>query len=440
MKYKLYSFGILVVTVFFFITCKLINQGNIESEGDILNGQGILHASNLQPYDLFGSSVSISGDYAIVGAIFGSGSVSGTGAAYIFKINDTYWSEEAILHTSDLQGGDRFGTSVSISGDYAIVGASFEDGGRSNPATEAGAAYIFKRNGTNWSEEAILRASDLQSPDFFGNSVSISGDYAIVGAHYEAGGNGDPATSAGAAYIFKRNGTSWSEETILHASDIQEYDFFGTSVSISGDYVIVGADSEDGGNGSHIPVAGAAYIFKRSGSSWLEESILHASDLQSGDSFGGSVSISGDYAIVGASFEGGGSGDPARGAGAAYIFKRSGISWFEESILHASDLQGYDGFGVSVSISGDYAIVGAWLEDGGNGDPATEAGAAYIFKRNGTDWSEERILHASDLQSGDYLGGSVSISGDYAIVGADWEDGGQGDPVPEAGAAYLFNH
>ena len=175
---------------------------------------------------------------------------------------------------------------------------------------------------------------------------------------------------------------------------------------------------------------------------WVEKNILHASDLQADDSFGWSVSISGDYAIVGAYVEDGGTGDPASNAGAAYIFERNATSgiWEQKKILHASDLQASDSFGQSVAINGDNAVVGAYFEDGGTSDPASNAGAAYIFERNATSetWEQKKILHASDLQADDSLGQSVAISNDYAVVGASGEDGGTGDPASNAGAAYVY--
>ena len=370
--------------------------------------------------DQFSRSVSISGDYAIVGAHLEDAGGTSAGAAYIYKRSGSSWTQEAKLLASDPQAGDIFGYSVSISGDYAIVGAYFEDAG----GTNAGAAYIFKRSGTNWAEETKLLASDPQADDFFGRSVSISGDYAIVGAYFEDAGG----TNAGAAYIFKRSGTNWAEETKLIASDAQAGDSFGWSVSISGDYAIVGAYQEDAGDTD----AGAAYIYKRSGSSWTQEAKLLASDPQADDFFGVSVSISGDYAIVGAYREDAGTSNLIN-AGAAYIFKRSGTSWAEETKLLASDVQAFDWFGWSVSISGDYAIVGAYREDTGGID----AGAAYIYKRSGSSWTQEAKLRASDPQAGDIFGYSVSISGDYAIVGAYREDAGTSN-VSDAGAAYMF--
>jgi hypothetical protein len=408
----------------------------------------IIHASDMTANDLFAQCVSLSGDYAIMGADGedgGSGDpAASAGAAYIYERDSGgTWTQRAILHASDMQASDQFGYSVSVSGGYAIVGALSEDGGSGDPAASAGAAYIYERDaGGTWTQRAVLHASDMQEVDQFGYSVSISGGYAIVAALGEDGGSGDPTTGAGAAYIFERNaGGTWIQKVILHASDMQTYDQFGIAVSISGNYAIAGANYEDGGSG--IGKAGAAYVFERdAGGTWTQKTILHASDMQANDGFGYSVSISGDFAIIGAGSEDGGSGDPVWNAGAAYIFERDASgNWAQKNILHASDMQNTDWFGWSVSISGDYAIVGADWEDGGSGDPATDAGASYIFEREtGGNWEQLAILHASDLQTNDWFGHWVSISGSYAIVGALYEDGGNGGPASDSGAAYVYEN
>ena len=266
-----------------------------------------------------------------------------------------------------------------------------------------------------------ILASDKQADDWFGYSVSISGDTAIVGAHGKDTGGAD----AGAAYIYQYNGSTWVEQAKLQANDKQVDDLFGYSVSISGDTAIVGAHGEDTGGSS----AGAAYIYQYNGSTWVEQAKLQASDKQAGDLFGHSVSISGDTAIVGGYNEDTGGSS----TGAAYIYQYNGSTWVEQAKLQASDKETNDWFGrsVSISISGDTAIVGARYEKTGGND----AGAAYIYQYNGSTWAEQAKLQASDKQAGDLFGFSVSISGDTAIVGARHEDTGGKD----AGAAYIFD-
>jgi N-acetylglucosamine kinase-like BadF-type ATPase len=346
------------------------------------------------------------------------------GAAYIFTRSGTTWTQQAKIQASDKEQRDEFGYSVSISsdGNTAIVGAYLEDTG----ATDAGAAYIFTRSGGTWTQQAKIQASDKETNDWFGWSVSISGDgnTAIVGATGE--GTGD----TGAAYIFTRSGGTWTQQAKIQASDKQAYDNFGWSVSISsdGNTALVGSPGEGTGG----VLAGAAYIFTRSGTTWTQQQKIQASDKEQVDRFGYSVFISsdGNTAIVGAHGEDTG----ATSAGAAYIFTRSGTTWTQQAKIQASDKEANDQFGYSVSISGggNIAVVGAYLEDTG-GD---RAGAAYIFTRSGTTWTQQQKIQASNLEGGDEFGWSVSISsdGNTAIVGARSEDTG----ASGAGAAYIF--
>jgi hypothetical protein len=369
-------------------------------------GQKLL-ASDGAANDWFGITISMSGDYAIVGAYYDDDKGIESGSAYIFKWNGTGWSQQQKLLASDGAAGDNFGMSVSISGDYAIIGASVDDNYK-------GAAYIFRWDGASWSEQQKLLASDGAADDGFGWSVSIDGDRAVVGAY------GDDLYK-GSSYIFKRDGTSWVQQQKLVASDGAAFDEFGTNVSVSGDYAIVGAY----GNNNY---KGSAYVFKWDGVSWAEQQKLVASDGAMGDYFGKSVSISGDYAILGAHYD-----DSAKGS--AYVFKRDGTSWSEQQKLIALDGAGGDAFGMSVCINGDHAIVGACYDD----DMGTSSGSTYVFKRNGTSWSEQQKLTASDGAANDYFGYSVSISGDYASgyragVGADRD----GDNGINSGSAYMF--
>ena len=277
---------------------------------------------------------------------------------------DTNWgkpvpvvTERQKLLALDGIAGDYFGWSVSVSGDYAIVGAYYDDSAK-------GSAYIFKWNGTIWLEQQKLTDSDGAAGDYFSWSVSISGDYAIVGVRFDD----DNGNGSGSAYIFKRDVASWSQQAKLLASDGAAADEFGYSVSISGDLAIVGAPPDDDkGNSS-----GSAYIFKWNGTNWVQQQKLLASDGAAGDYFGRSVSRSGDYAIVGANY---GDGNVIN-SGSAYIFKWNGTNWVEQQKLTASDGAAEDYFGRFVSISGDYAIVGAYGDD----DMGEHSGSAYAFR------------------------------------------------------------
>ncbi len=390
-------------------------------------------ASDAQVNDKFGYSVSLSGDLAIVGAYGEDEGGNGAGAAYIFskdKGGAGQWGEVKKIIASDAQVAVFFGNSVSLSGDLAIVGASDE----SSVFNGAGAAYIFSKDqggAGQWGEVKKITASDAQAGDKFGVSVSLSGDLAIVGAYGDdSGGN-----NAGSAYIFSKDqggAGQWGQVKRITASDAQAGDSFGGSVSLSGDLAIVGADAEDlrGNN------AGAAYIFSKDqggAGQWGQVKKITASDAQEYDNFGYSVSLSGDLAIVGAYHEDAGGSN----AGAAYIFSKDhdgADQWGEVKKITASDAQAGDNFGSSVSLSGDLAIVGAHYEDAGGND----AGAAYIFSKDQggvNQWGEVKKITASDAQAVDYFGVSVSLSDDLAIVGAYYEDAGGSN----AGAAYIYS-
>ena len=322
---------------------------------------------------------------------------------------------EVKLTASDGATDDWFGRSVAISGDYAVVGA-YCDGGAGR---DSGSAYIFKRDGTAWTEQAKITASDGAAYDYFGLSIAISGDYAVVGAY----GDADAGWGTGSAYIFKRDGTVWTEQAKITASDGAADDRFGASVAISGDYAVVGAYYGDGA----VLDSGSAYIFKRDGTAWTEQAKITASDGAAEDYFGASVAISGDYAVVGACWD----DDAGPGSGSSYIFKRDGTTWTGQAKIIASDGATSDYFGASVAISGDYAVVGAYLDD----DAVLDSGSAYIFKRDGTAWIEQAKITASDGAADDRFGRSVAISGDYAVVGAPYDD----DRGTNSGSAYIYD-
>ncbi|GHB58151.1 T9SS type A sorting domain-containing protein [Persicitalea jodogahamensis] len=313
------------------------------------------------------------------------------------------WTEIIKKTASNAVNYDYFGASVSISGEYAIVGTRGANYGQ-------GAAYIFRKDQDGidtWGLVKKLTASDAASGDNFGVSVSVSGEYAIVGVTGKNSG-------LGAAYIFRKDqdGTdTWGQVKKLTASDATIGGSFGVSVSVSGEYAIVGASGKN-----------AAYVYRKDQDgtdTWGQVKKLTASDAASGDGFGVSVSVSGEHAIVGAIGK-----DSYRGA--AYFFKKDQDgTWGNQQKITASDAAIGNSFGYSVSISGEYAIVGAQYKDSGRG-------AAYTFRKdqNGT-WGNEQKLTASDAANGDQFGASVSVSGEHAIVGAIGKDSGRG-------AAYTF--
>jgi len=369
---------------------------------------GELKLSDIDPaaFNKFGYSVAISGDYAVVGA---------NGSAFIFKREGFGWSVQTELTAGDTATNNRFGYSVAISGDYAIVGAYLDnDGGGSS-----GAAYVFRREGSSWIEQAKLTAGDAEDSDYFGCSVAISGDFAIVGAY----GDDDYGSSSGAAYIFKREGSSWIEQAKLTAGDAATSDYFGSSVAISGDFAIVGAYGDDDGGSS----SGAAYVFRREGSGWIEQAKLVAGDAAAEDFFGYSVSIRNEHAVVGAY----GDDDYGGSSGAVYVFKRVGTVWTEQAKLTASTAQAGDSFGYSVAVSGDELVVGA----PGDSDGGHWSGSIYIFRQENSVWNQEIKIRAADADPDERFGFCVAVSDDDVIAGA-WGDSEGGC---EAGAAYIYS-
>lgn len=352
-------------------------------------------------------SVSTSGDYTIIGAAEDTiGANYRQGAAYVFYKSGTTWTLQATLTASDGAAYDGFGNSVSISGDYAMIGAPYKNGGTFGPN---GAAYIFVRNGTSWVQQAKLTASDGGNSDGFGTSVGISGDYAVAGAPSHTIGLN---SQQGAAYVFARNGSLWTQQAKLTASDAASYDYFGTSTSISGDYVIAGARGDDVGANTD---QGSSYVFVRNGTSWTQQAKLTATTGAKDDYFGISVSISGTYAAIGAMGRDNGA---IANQGALYIFLRNGTAWTQQAVLTTSDAAANDFFGFSVNINGDYVVAGAlrYEYDNLNSVYKSNQGSAYIFNRFGTGWIQQGKFIASDGGQNDFFAASVSVSGDYTTI------------------------
>jgi hypothetical protein len=460
--------------------------------------QAYLKASNTDANDGFGHAMALSGDTLVVGAtgessnatgvngIQGNNLASGSGAVYVFTRNGTAWSQQAYLKASNAEASDAFGASVAISGDTLVVGATGESSNAigvngiqsNNSASYSGAAYVFIRNGTTWSQQAYLKASNTGTDDYFGLSVAISGDTLVVGAQGEAsnatGVNGDQtnnlAPMSGAAYVFTRSLGNWSQQAYLKASNTEANDVFSIRVALSGDTLLVGASGEDSsatgvnGNQSNNSASGsgAAYVFTRSAGIWSQQAYLKASNTEADDYFGHAVAISSETLVVGALGEssnatgvnGNQYNNSAAVSGAAYVFTRTGINWSQQAYLKASNTGASDWFGDSLAISGDMLVVGAFYEDsnatGVNGNQsnnlASDSGAAYLFTRTGTTWSQQSYIKASNTAAISYFGFSVAISANTLVAGAPTEDsnatgvnGNQGNTSAQSsGAAYTF--
>jgi hypothetical protein len=354
--------------------------------------------------DEFGTSVAVFGDTAVVGAYRADiGGNSNQGAAYIFVRNGANWTLQQKITSNDGAAFDEFGSSVDISGETVVVGANRDDIG-GNP--DQGSAYVYIRNGANWTQQTKLISDDGAAQDYFGERVGISGESVIVGARFDDIGG---VSDQGSAYIFARNGANWTQQTKLVANDGAATDYFGNSVAISGETVIVGASNDDivpnGGQGS-------VYIFIRNGANWTLQIKLIANDGGAADHFGHSVDISGETVIVGARDD-----DVSTNSdqGSAYIYIRNGASWTLQQKLTANDGAAGDFFGYSVGISGNTLVIGAFLDVIGTN---VAQGSAYIFIRNGVTWTQQAKLIANDGAGGNRFGNSVAILGETVVVGA----------------------
>ncbi|MEM6822558.1 MAG: FG-GAP repeat protein [Verrucomicrobiota bacterium] len=365
--------------------------------------------------DLFGYSVSLDGDTALVGAYGEDDNGSTSGSAYVLARNGNSWVHEAKLLPGDGAPDDWFGFSVSLSGQRALVSAH----GNDDAGDDSGSAYLFERVNGIWIEQCKLVTSDGQSRDYFGRSVSLDDDTALIGAY----GDDDNGSGSGSAYVFTNVQGSWNREAKLIASDGSHNDEFGRAVSFNGVSALIGARRDnDNGNDS-----GSAYVFINDKGIWSEEAKLTANDGARGDEFGISVSIDGDTALVGAHLD----DENASASGSAYIFIRSGNLWTQEAKLTASDGGFQNFFGNSVSINkGGIAIVGADKDN----EIGSNSGSAYLFVHNGNAWEQEIKFTAPDGRSGDRFGVSVSLGTDTAFIGSYRDD----DAGYNSGSVYVY--
>jgi len=431
----------------------------------------------LRRFDSFGSQVAVSSDTLVVAAA----SLLGGDSVTVFRRTGATWARERFLTPPDGRDDD-FGASVAVSGDTLVIGAPRSD----RIVSGSGTAFVYRRGFAGWALEAAIKAANAGSSDGFGRSVAIDGNTIVVGAGSEAsaatGVNGtspgpedNSRPASGAAYVFRRSGTSWTQEAYLKASNTGTGDGFGHSVAISGDTIAVSATGEDsaatGVNGSapgqdddSMASAGAVYVFHRSGTNWAQEAYVKASNTGAFDSFGDSVALSGDTVVVGASGEDSaatgvdgiapGPGDNSMAdSGAAYVFHRTGGAWAQQAYLKASNTGTGDGFGASVAVWRDTVVVGARFEDSGarGVDPGApgpddetklDSGAVYVFRLRST-WFQEAYAKSANSDAGDLFGSRVAIGPDTIAVGAPAEDSGfagsdSDNSLFNAGAAYLF--
>jgi cysteine-rich repeat protein len=466
-----------------------VDSASVDVASTLTEAVGYFKPSNTGPYYYFGSSLALSGDGSTlaIGAPLEDGVAFDQGAVYVFTRIGAVWSQQAHVNAPNPELDDYFGSSVSLSsdGNTLAVGAPQTSG---ETVGGTGEAYVFIRNGDLWSQQTYVKASNPDEDDLFGGDVALSGDgnTLAVGATGEGssatgidGNQADnSALQSGAVYVFVRDGNVWSQQAYVKASNTDAGDYFGRSVALSGDgnTLAVGAEGEDSnatgidGNQANDSAhnSGAVYVFVRDGGVWSQQVYVKASNTELWDWFGTSVTLSGngDTLAVGANAEDsnatGINGDQddnsASPAGAAYVFIRIDGVWSQQAYIKASNTDAQDEFGWSVALSGDgnTLAVGAHKEssnatgiDGDQADDSASAsGAAYVFVREGANWSQQAYVKASNTQYSNLFGYEVGVAndGNTLAVGAIFESSGatgiggnQDDNSASAsGAVYLY--
>ena len=347
------------------------------------------------------------------------------------------------LAASNVVQDDKFGYSVAVDGDIAVVGAHRDNADESSGIVDSGAAYVFTRSGgVVWDAGVKLTASDGAPYDNFGISVAVDGNTLVIGAP----GDDDNGTDSGSAYVFTKDPDSgeWTRKAKLTASDGEALDYFGHSVAVSGNTVLVGAyldDREETDTETGLEDSGSVYVFlKPSSTGWADgnETVKLAAAAADDDNFGTSVALDGNTAVIGAP----GDDDKGTDSGSAYFFTRDGLGNWDAGVeLTADDGKPGDSFGISVTVDGDTAVVGAYQHDpiAPDSDPNSpsyllDAGAAYVFTKNSDGWSQSVKLTADDRATGDYFGYSVAVNDGTVLVGAYQDD----DKGTDSGSAYIF--
>jgi hypothetical protein len=463
---------------------------------------------------MFGSDVDISDDTIAVGAYFersrqrtitngataASDSTAYNGAVYVYTRDNTSWSQQAYIKPSNAQQTNAFftyfGFTISLDNNTLAVGAqadpssqrtitnSSDDASTDGSRVGSGAVFVYTRSGTEWSQQAYIKASNNfqnSTDDQLGRSVALSGDTIVASANNEDTGDYYSNNNTGAAYVFTRSGTAWSEQTILRASNSDVEDKFGHKVDIDNNTLVVSSIMEDSNqatitNGTSSSsnndneMSGAVYVYTRSGTTWSQQAYIKASNNDGADFFGNSLSLSGDTLAVSATAEDSNqtsitngstssSDNSANGAGAVYIYTRSGTDWSQQAYIKPSNAIADMNFGTSVSLQGDLLVVGSQSEKSSsttiiNSNIASSdisksgSGATYVFKRSGTSWSQIAYIKAVNSRTEEYFGTETALDNSTIVVATTFEKSNQqgitngtsasSDSSNENGAAYVY--
>jgi hypothetical protein len=323
--------------------------------------------------------------------------------------------DPAKLLATDGDASDFFGSSVAIDGDTVVVGAYGDD----DKGSASGSAYVFVRDGGTWTQQAKLVPADVAANDWFGYAVAVDGDTVVVGAYKDDAKGAD----SGSAYVFVRTGGTWTQQAKLLASDGTAYDYFGTAVAVDAGTVVVGANCDDNDKG---PDSGSAYVFVRTGGTWTQQAKLVPADGAASDYFGYAVAVDAGTVVVGAY----GDDDKGSDSGSAYVFVRTGGTWTQQAKLLAADGDAGDRFGDAVAVDAGTVVVGASYDD----DKGPYSGSVYVFTRTGGTWTQQAKLTAADGAAYDRFGYAVAVDGDTIVVGAYQDD----DKGTNSGSAYVF--
>lgn len=388
-------------------------------EGEWLQTHELFSADRFG-YGYFGHSVSLINNRALVGAyrLYDS-DTNGAGAAFIFDLVSSNWVESQKLFMEDGRNGDSFGYSVDLSENRLIIGAYREE---DTGFTNSGSAYIYDLNDGIWSLSQKLTTTIKNSYDYFGFSVSINGDHALIGAY----GNDAISEDAGAAYIFDYNGSEWTQSSMLLPLINNNPKNFGSSTKLHNNQAIIGVLYHNN-NGFD---SGAAYIFEQTNQQWLQTQIIRPNDGDTQDLFGFSLGASSTALFISSIVD----DDNGPNSGSVYTFKQNNGLWSQDEKLNSNEIIGstQDSFGISVSFKGNRVAIGAHLDD----DKGYNSGSVYIFDLINDSWNLTQKITANDIDENSYFGYSVSLSGDRLLIGA--PQGifvGTGD----IGSAYIFD-
>ena len=466
--------------------------------------ESYIKSANIDSGDQLGTSLAIDQDTVVAGVHqYENSAATDSGAALVFVRSNRTWSQEQLLEPSNIDTSDLYGFSVDVSGDTLVVGSPKEDSNSTSIATsedsndsspDSGAVFVYTRSGSTWSLEAYIKPSNSKPSNQFGYSVAIDGDTLVVGAPFEDGNqssitNTDSTASpadytteydSGAVYVFKRSGTTWTQDAYIKSSNNTGGYNFGKVVAVDGSTIAVGVPDEDSNqstitNGTSsssdtsLEDSGAVFVYlKDGGGTWAQESYIKASNNDSYDAFGSSISLATDSLVIGAPYEDSNSqsiatststDDSESASGAAYVFTRSGTTWSLQAYLKGFNTEAGDQFGNSVAINGNDVVVGSKLESGdassvNNGSPidnnnSSQSGACYLFSRVSTTWTQDTFTKAPNNAAAYHYCDAVSLDSGSLVVGSSGEDSestsivngttaDSGSGSTDAGALYII--